>query len=1142
MTVAATTHQAVGPLAPLLEPGRRRLSDPLSDLAPGVRTVMRPYLLSLIAERTQPLLVVVPRQSDAEAMADSLEAFLGVGRVEAFPPWETLPHERLSPQPATVGRRLRVLDRIARPEAHDQPLLAVVAPIRAVLQPMDPALARRPPIEITTGATVDFDHLVQDLSALGYSHTPQVEARGEFAVRGGIVDVFPTAGDHAARIDFWGDEVESITEFAVGDQRSTKTITDLRIDPARELVLDRDLRDRAERAAKMMPSLREHLEQLAEGITFEGVESLVTLLHPRPALLPEFLPAGSGMAWLDPKLLRDRGEKLIEEAAIVLQVAWESLAGHEPEDVGFATVEEVLDRFDGPVWELSPFNGDVIPGEPWNSFKGDLSAASQRLARVLADGTHVIATTAGIGSANRLSEVLREEGTPAARPDEITAERTGRVEVVVSTLREGFLSRELGIAVIGEGDIFGARRRRRAGRRMATRKSAAETALALTDGDPVVHRTHGVGVYRGVTTREIKGPDGRIAKRDYVHLEYANGDSLWVPSDQVDAITRYSGGEEPTVMRLGGAQWEKAKNRVRKSVRDIAAELIRLYAVRMKSPGHAFSQDNTWMTELEEAFPHAETLDQLQVIDEVKRDMETPLPMDRLLAGDVGFGKTEVAVRAAAKAVFDGKQAVILCPTTILAQQHAETFRDRFAGFPIRIETLSRFVTGKERRAVLDGLAAGTVDLVIGTHALLARSVTFKDLGIVVVDEEQRFGVSQKERLKELRVAVDVLSMSATPIPRTLEMAITGLRDLSVIETPPEDRQPIVTAVQEFDDAQVALAIRRELLRDGQVFYVHNQVSTIHETAAWLQELVPDARIRVGHGQMDERELESVMVGFWERDYDVLCCTTIIESGLDIPNANTMIIERADLLGLSQLHQLRGRVGRSSERGYAYFCYPKDAQLTEEAYARLTTIAENTRLGSGLQIAMRDLEIRGAGNVIGAEQSGQVASVGFDMYAQLLAEEVADLNGEVIIPEIDITLELPVDAHLPHDYVSDERQRLELYRRISSIRDAAGVKDVRSEIEDRFGKLPPQAQRLLSLAALKAAMRRWGIAKVIITPKQKLRITPVLLSDKQLAKVKRMAPDAKVQSDKRILEVPVPNPTPGDLIGWVAGILKRAAA
>ncbi len=1157
---------ATGPLATALRPGRDQWLDEL--LSPDVvcAPAVRPYVLSLLAERAAPLLVLVPRTSDAEALSDGLGAFLGTERVAMFPAWETLPHERLSPQPRTVGRRLAALDRLLHPEVHEQPLLAIVAPVRAALQPMDPRLGRQRPIVLTSRWN-GFDRLVGGLAALGYSRTHQVESRGEFAVRGGIVDLFPTAGDHAVRVEFWGDDVESLRTFAVADQRSTGPVEEVVVDAARELVLDEDLRRRARDAVARYPHLATELDQLAEGQSFQGVESLATLLTPEPALLVDFLPETAGLALVDPLLLEERAGKLREEAEVLADTAWRTAAsvgvapipapvepqpsgtaspttGEQAASGGFARPGELLARAPGQTWRVAPFAGSGerlgrLDAAPWSSFKGDIVTLSERLRGLLRDGNRVVVAVDADGPARRVADVLAEQGVPGSVVDHLDVEAAGgRVEVTVSTLRSGFLAEELGLAVLGTSDVFGPRRRR-AGRRLGTRTTAADAVLQLEEGDAVVHRTHGVGRYRGMLTREFAGLDGRTAKRDYVLLEYADGDTLYVPSDQVDAITRYQGGESPSVMSLGGAQWERAKNRVRKAVRDIAADLIRLYTARMHATGHAFSPDGTMQAELEDAFAHVETVDQLTVADEIKQDMEAPLPMDRLLAGDVGFGKTEVAIRAAGKAMFDGKQVAVLVPTTILAQQHLETFRERFSGFPVVVEELSRFVSDRDKRRVLDGLAAGTVDIVVGTHALLAPRVQWKDLGLVIVDEEQRFGVSQKERLKELRTSVDVLSMSATPIPRTLEMAVSGIRDLSVIETPPEDRQPVMTVVQPYDEAQIALAIRRELLRDGQIFYVHNQVSSIHRVAAGLVEMLPDARIEVAHGQMDERQLERIMVRFWEREFDVLVCTTIIESGLDIPNANTLIIERADLLGLAQLHQLRGRVGRSSERGYAYFLYPEGASITEPSYERLKTIAEHSRLGSGLAIAMRDLEIRGAGNVVGAEQSGHVAAVGFDMYSQLLKEEVANLTGQPVEEEVDIKLELPVDAHLPHDYVSDATQRLELYKRISAVRDAAGVKDVRAELVDRFGVLPEPAERLVTIAALKAALRRWGVTEVTLTPRDQLRISPVEFQDSQLVRLERQHPKAVVKGEQQVVLIPLPRPRPDDLVAWVAGTVRE---
>jgi transcription-repair coupling factor (superfamily II helicase) len=713
--------------------------------------------------------------------------------------------------------------------------------------------------------------------------------------------------------------------------------------------------------------------------------------------------------------------------------------------------------------------------------------------------------------------------------------------VVVSRLPAGIDAPSLGVALLATSDVFGPRRRR-ASRRIGTRLRAADAVVTLSDGDAVVHRTHGVGIFRGMVNRASEGLDGRMVRRDYVIVEYHGGDTLFVPSDQVDALTRYRGGDEPTVMRLGGAQWERARSRARGAAAELAAELVRLYTARLHAPGRAFAPDGELQAELEDAFQHVETVDQLTVVEEIKRDMEAPLPMDRLLAGDVGFGKTEVAIRAAGKAVFDGAQVAVLVPTTILAQQHAETFRERFAGFPVRIGVVSRFVPEAERRRVLDGVADGTVDIVIGTHALLAKTVRFHELGLVIVDEEQRFGVAHKERLKHLRASVDVLTMSATPIPRTLEMALSGIRDLSVIETPPEDRQPVVTIVQPFEERQIELAIRRELLRDGQVFYVHNQVDTIDEAAAGIRALVPDARVDVAHGQMDERSLEQVMLRFWEREVDVLVWTTIIESGLDVPNANTLIVERADLLGLGQMHQLRGRVGRSAERGYAYLLFPPDASMTELAHERLATIAERSRLGSGLAIAMRDLELRGAGAVIGAAQSGQVAAIGFDAYTQLLKEELARLGGERIPVEQDIRVELPVDAHLPDDYVADENARLDLYRRLAAVRDAEGVRGIEAELADRFGPLPPPARRLTALAAFKVLLGRWGIEELVISRGDRLRVHPVELSESSQVRLQRLYPGGEHRPSSRLLTVPLPRPRPDDLIVWITTTLGELLA
>ncbi|MDQ3709000.1 MAG: transcription-repair coupling factor [Actinomycetota bacterium] len=1173
-----SSHPAA--LRALLDLGREPLADVTEPGEIHVGPTLRAYTVGLLADHVETLLVVVATDADAEALHDDLSAFLGEHAVAVFPAWETLPHERLSPQAATVGQRLRVLDRLragapagaVEPSSGDtEPpaeasLRAVIAPVRALLQPMDPRLTDREPVRLHAGFTGGLDGLVESLAALGYTRTTMVTHRGEFAVRGGIVDVFASAADHPVRVEFWGDDVDSLRWFAAASQRTLEPVESVAVDAARELVLDAETADTARLLAKRVPALADALGLLADGVAFEGMESLVTAIHPAPAYLPDFFPEASGVVIADPVRVADRATELRDQAAALLVAGWSGDddtgllpatdgVAEEYDAVGFAGWETVQQHIRGPRWSLTPFSTDAttasVPGLPWDSFRGDIAAAAAYVRRLSAEGVMVVLTTPGHGPALRLAEVLREEGlaAPVVPAVELGG---GRVLITESRLRQGFRASELGVAVLGEWDLFGPRRSR-ASRRLPSKRAASETVVDLAPGDNVVHSVHGVGRYRGIVTRELRGPTSTVGggkatgtvTRDYVVLEYAGGDKLFVPSDQVDAIAKYVGGESPKVMRLGGNEWERAKSKVRKAVREMASELIRLYQARMHAPGHAFALDSAWQQELETAFPYTETPDQVSAIDEVKADMEAPLPMDRLICGDVGFGKTEIAVRAAAKAVFDGRQVAVVVPTTLLAQQHGETFTERFAGFPVKVAVLSRFASPSQQKSIVDGLAAGTVDLVIGTHRLFGADVSFKDLGLVVVDEEQRFGVGHKERLKQLRTSVDVLTMTATPIPRTMEMAITGIRDLSTIDTPPEERQPVVTHVGHFDEGMATLAVRRELLREGQVFWVHNQIQTIAAAAERVRELVPGARVAFAHGQMDEATLERTMVRFWQREFDVLVSTTIIESGLDVPNANTLIVERADLLGLAQLYQLRGRVGRSTERGYAYLFYPEYSSMTEEAYKRLETISTFTGLGSGLSIALRDLEIRGAGNVLGGDQSGHVASVGFDEYAKLMAQAVAELRtgtapAQTLQQEVEVKIDLPVDAHLPTDYIADEALRLEAYRKIAAVRDAGGVRAVRNELIDRYGRLPDPADRLLSVAALRAAIRRWGIRELTTTPRRTVRAVPVILADWQELRLAREHPDAVYNPSASALEIPVPRGSRADGGGELVSHVARS--
>ena len=734
----------------------------------------------------------------------------------------------------------------------------------------------------------------------------------------------------------------------------------------------------------------------------------------------------------------------------------------------------------------------------------------------------------GEGSASRIEKLLSQHGLsfPIRIPDDGTAPnpadlRSAGGSIVHAPLERGCILPAVKLALLAEADLTGRRRTHRAAK--APRREAQRFFEDLKVGDHVVHHVHGVGRFDGMVTRSMGG-----AERDYLLLEYRGGDKLYVPSDQIDSIRLYSGGETPRLNKMGGSDFSRSKSKVRSAVAEIAQELVVLYQTRVSTAGHAFGVDTPWQLEMELAFPFQETPDQITAIASVKEDMESTVPMDRLVCGDVGFGKTEVALRAAFKAVQDGFQVAILVPTTLLAQQHYQTFSDRFAGFPVRVESLSRFLTPAQTRSVVKRLGTGEVDIVIGTHRLLSGDITFKKLGLLVVDEEQRFGVSHKESIKQFKAAVDVLTLTATPIPRTLEMSLTGIRDLSLLNTPPAARQPILTYVGEFDERAVTESIRRELLREGQVFYVHNRVRDIEQQATRIRELVPEARVAVAHGQMDEGSLEKVVVDFWQGEYDVLVCTTIIESGIDMPTVNTLVVERADLLGLGQLHQLRGRVGRAGQRAYAYLFFPPDRQLSEEAYERLKTIGEATELGSGFRIAMRDLEIRGAGNLLGTGQSGHVASVGYDLYMQMVNEAIAELNGEVAVVPEEIVLELPAPAFLPPDYVEREDVRLDAYRRLAAVQTSGDVDDIALEWVDRFGPVPPPAAALLQVARVRAECVRTGVTSVTVLKNSTLagpglvaHVSPIRLPQSKQMRLARLYKGAVYREQEQELRLPV---------------------
>jgi len=1091
-----------------------------------------------------PILVVVPTEAEAERLHHDLGEFIGPRAVSLFPAWETLPFERMSPSVETMGRRSEVtlllgvgasgLDGGADAEPSgdnaggtagdsDAPSPGVIiAPIRALIQRLAPSGAKRI-LSLRPEQRIDRDQIVVALARLGYRREYQVEARGEFAVRGSIIDIYPSTAQHPVRIDMWDDEIERIDEFAVADQRRTYQVDAVHVAPAREVLLDADMRERARALIDEQPWGAENWQRLADGEIFDGMESWLPWLFDADELLTDRLPKDGLILLCEPGRLRDRAEMLADEErdlARSLAVTWGAHGEEFPRlSLPFG---QLLGRSVADVWtSLSLPDGPDTPTFGASAFErilGDLPALVERLTRLSGDGYRVLLAADGEGSSARMRRILGDENAIVTdvTADQLASESptAAGISTIVAPLERGVVMPAIKLAIIAESDLTG---RRNARRRRAPRSRADDAYDDLKPGDFVVHQTHGVGRYEGMIARAIGG-----GEKDYFLVAYRGGDKLYVPTENVDAIRRYTGGDSPALNRMGGSDFARQKAKVRAEVQQVADELVELYKARQMTEGFAHAPDNPWQHEFEEAFPFEETPDQLAAIEAVKDDMESPKPMDRLVCGDVGYGKTEVAIRAAFKSVQNGKQVAVLVPTTILARQHGEVFRSRFAAYPVNVEVLSRFATPADQRRIVRGLADGSVDVVIGTHRLLSQDIAFANLGLLVVDEEQRFGVQHKERIKQFRTAVDVLTLTATPIPRTLELSLTGIRDLSLVNTPPEGRQPILTFVGPYDDRAVAEAIRRELLREGQVFFIHNRVADIEHVARDVAALVPEARVAVAHGQMDEQALEQVVLEFADREYDVLVCTTIVENGIDMPTVNTMVVDRADALGLAQLYQLRGRVGRSGQRAYAYLFHPRDRKLTEEAYERLKVIGEFTDLGSGYKIAMRDLEMRGAGNLLSQVQSGHIAAVGFDLYCQLVTEAVAERKGEPIEEHEEITLDLPLDAHIPKHYIEREDLRVEAYRRLSQVESTDDIEGLRAEWQDRYGPLPSAAEALLIVARLRLTLRQVDIRELSIQ-RDTVRMSPLHLSASRSIRLQRLSPKAMLKPDGQ-LAMPVPRP------------------
>jgi transcription-repair coupling factor (superfamily II helicase) len=1064
---------------------------------------LKPYVVAALAQAdpAKPLLVVAGDDRHARDLAADLRAWLAPRPVRFYPSRGVTYESHLAPPPHLVGLRVAALDALlegdaARAESAPAPVVVVSAVALSEKVP-DPRL-RPHGFVLRKGELLDLEECAADLVVAGYERVEQVEDRGQFAIRGGLLDVFPATEDHAIRVDMFDVEIESLRWFSTFTQRSLGDVEQVEIAPAAELAAEH--RELAEVAA---------LDEAAERRD-----------------VAELLPVGDFHAMLD----------LVPEAAVLVAAEEEiapALADHWQDVVAAFHDDDAHHLYIAPgaietaLEARAKIRLSAIDQDQPLQFRGqaaDVAARSVKdaepeLEKLVRSGYRTVIAFAARGEGDRAAYNL---GRLKVRWVDGSAPQGADLAFVEARLRDGFIAPAFRLAVIPEHRLFRRRAARTGGAAAGGRRRGALRSFTdLRTGDIVVHEDHGLARFAGFDTKTVAG-----VTRDYLNLEYAGTDKVFLPVDQFAKISRYvgAGGEHPPLSKLGGTRWETIKSRARRAAQELAGELINLYAERRRREGHAFPADSDWQREFEDAWPYRETPDQREAIEQVKIDMETARPMDRLVCGDVGYGKTEVALRAAFKAANDGKQVMVLVPTTILAQQHYGTFSERLKDYPFTIEHVSRFRPAAEQRVAIKAFGEGTVDILIGTHRLLSRDVRARDLGLLIVDEEQRFGVKQKELLRQIKLRVDVLAMSATPIPRTLQMSIAGIRDLSVIETPPEGRRPVKTYVGEYDEQLVKAAIERERARRGQAFFLHNRVETIDETAERLRGLVPDARFVVAHGQLDEHELEQRMLLFLRGDADVLVATSIIESGIDIPQANTLIIERADHFGLAQLYQIRGRVGRSRERAYAYLLYPSAAALTPDAAQRLSALSDYTELGAGFKVAMRDLELRGAGNLLGDEQSGHVAALGFELYMQMLDDAVAELGGEeggVEDEREPVRLDVNVDAYVPADYVPYEQAKIDVHRRIAGAREVAELHELRHELEDRFGPVPAPLENLLLLQQARIKLGEAG-ARAVSFRSGRLAVTPIELDSRRAKRIREEIPEALYESGKSQLSMRVP--------------------
>jgi transcription-repair coupling factor (superfamily II helicase) len=1052
----------------------------------GLTTTAKAAYLVLLWQATErPLLVVVDGNKQADALMELVATFFdllvdrpGLPDPQVIPAYDVLPHQRLSPHSEIVEKRAIGLWRLAT-----QKVPLTIAPVgSALLRTETPDFYRHLALSLRTGEELPLDLLTAHLESIGYERREPVEMVGEYSVRGGILDVFPAESQRPVRVEFFGDEVDSIRRFDPETQRSVLKVAEATVLPLAEYP----------RSRKLFHDIAEALDYegiVSPGDAFPGWEFAVPMKHPRAHSLLSFTT--------DPIIVLDEPE----QTAGAAERLWKRLADPDREtpisaEANFFRWGELQAQIANQTelqlreLELETFSHQSlhIPTRPSTAFHGSMQVAVAEAKTLVEQGNRVAFFAPSLGELERLADILQEYSVPFQLGIDPGAARTtlkdrgyltgdaASTYLIKGAIRKGVVLPDARIVLIGSDDLFDSSDL--VARPSLTKAQLAAFAADIADlkpGDYVVHTTHGIGQFLGL--REITQGE---QKGDFMLLEYAGETKLYVPLTRMDLVQKYRGAGEakPQLDRLGGATWSRTKTRVKAKMRDMADELLKLYAQRRVAEGFAFSNDSNWQREFEDSFEFTPTKDQVSAVQQIKRDMESPQPMDRLLCGDVGYGKTEVAMRAAFKALGDGKQVAVLAPTTVLAFQHFETFKRRFAPFPVKLELMSRFRTAKELKAAAEEIADGKVDIIIGTHRILSADVQFRDLGLLVVDEEQRFGVRHKERLKQLKQNVDVLTMSATPIPRTLHMALLGIRDMSVIETPPKDRLAIHTVVAHFDNDLIKTAIEQELGRGGQVYFIHNRVDTIFERAAAIQEMLPDCRIGVGHGQMGETALEKVLLGFIRHEYDVFVCTTIVENGMDIPLANTMIIENAERYGLSELYQLRGRVGRSNRRAYAYLLIPVDTELSELARKRLAALKEFSDLGAGFKIAALDLELRGAGNLLGGEQHGHIEAVGFDMYVRMLEETVQELRGEEIPLEVHSTLNLGLDIRIPADYIADEQQRLRAYKRIADIDSAEQGAKVLEELSDRYGPAPEAVANLVQFSILKSMAQKIGVESI----------------------------------------------------------------